>query len=126
MRHTKTAIACFVTALVIPAAVIAAWYLDPTLIDMYRKFDISSASLEAWRIGLAAFSAIASLWIGSRALKHRKADTISLAVGLVICLGLVFIAEIKSLISDVGLLIVVLTCSYVGALVMALVGKRSE
>lgn len=126
MKYARTVIACIVTALVIPAALITAWHLDPELLDMYHKFDISGTSFEVWRIGLAAFCTIAALWVGGRALKRTKADTVSIAIGLIICLGLIFVAGIKSLIGGIGLLIVVLMFSYVGGLIMALAGKKSE
>lgn len=126
MKHAKAIVTCIVTALIIPATAIAAWCFDPELLDMYHKFDISSTLFETWRIGLVVLCAIAALWIGSRALKRARTDTISLAIGLIFCLGLIFVAGIKSLIGDVGLLIVVLMCSYVGALVTTLVGKKDE
>lgn len=126
MGKSRTIVTCIVTALIIPAVIIIAWYLDPELLDMYHKFDISGTSFGAWRIGLAAFCAIAALWIGSRALKHTGADTISIAIGLIICLGFVFIVGIKSLVGDIGLLIVVLMCGYVGALIITTVSKKGE
>lgn len=111
------------TSVLIPAVMYVFIQADEVVNALFHKGEISDPGLGLWRIFVLVVLALSIMWLASRALVPKSGDALSLAVGLVLTVVVVWSVHIFPIVVDMLMLPTLLACFYLCALVVCLAGR---